>query len=1199
MTRRKWKRRLNGLLSIGLVASLLLPAVLALAEEADNERLANDLLISEYVEGSGFNKAIELYNGTGAEIDLSAYTLELYANGAVSANSKYALSGMLANDETIVLYHRDAVPELKSKGDVENSTVTNFNGDDAIVLKKFGSVIDSFGQVGERQNWGTDVTLVRKPGVLSGDTIEDDPFNRDDEWIVYPKDTFDYLGFHKLYGDGGGEEIEQPEPAEVVPIGEARNMELGATVTVKGIVAANLKNTISVQDATGGIAVRPTSLAIAVGDEVTLTGKLADYRGLLQLEQAKVVENAGNVGNPTSKTVTGAELGEAIESQLVTIHNVVLSDVEVGGGWANYLATDGHEFIVRDETATLDLTVGTTYDSITGIVQQFDDAYQIIPRSAQDIVIDSTVVQPVVASPDSGTFVGGVTVSLETYTPNASILYTLDGLDPIENGATYAEPIFISEDTAIKAVVKTEDGRYSDVRTFTYRITESLKIHDIQGSGHVSPFNNQMVEGIEGIVTYKYELNGSTYYHIQTPDDERDGDLNTSEAVVLYSGKDVWKLSIGDLVSVTGQVSEYAIDGYDDRQQTDLKTTQINIRDDRGGKVEIVKRNVPLPKPFIINEENLPSQFIASHQFAEFDREKYAADFWESREAMIVQVGDVKAVGPQQHGDLVTVFANEPTDTRNGGILLEEDDANANRVQFRLEPNRPARDFEVATGDYFNGPIQGVVGYSYQNYKIYTSLDEMKKVHVKGEAAPETTTIVKADDKLTIASYNLENFSNNRKTTTDDKARKLARAFAVDMQSPDIVGVTEVQDNNGPDAGNSSANESYERLIKAIADAGGANYEYVNIDPVNNADGGQPNANIRVGFLYNPDRVKLSEGMPHGDATTSVGYENGKLTLNPGRIDPNHKAFNNSRKPLAAQFEFQGESVVVIVNHWNSKNGDTPLFGAVQPPINGSEVQRKQIAEIVYRFIRDIKTDNPNANIVSLGDFNDFQFSDSLKIHEGDLMTNLINHVEKKDRYSYVFQGNSQVLDHILVSNNLVDQALIDILHINADFTDMAGRASDHDPVMVQISFEEPVVWEPVPIKKTYTLIGEHKKKLNIAEPSVAIYMDGASSLKEGVYLKGDYAELTGEGFKTNLVIMQPKKKGLIVDLKGTEMGHIIVEGDHPLEIRGAENIHKIDFVKGADSSKVLFYNSKGKQIELPVNGVSNVKGSLEEYQNI
>src|SRR4029079_9477898 len=122
---------------------------------------------------------------------------------------------------------------------------------------------------------------------------------------------------------------------------------------------------------------------------------------------------------------------------------------------------------------------------------------------------------------------------------------------------------------------------------------------------------------------------------------------------------------------------------------------------------------------------------------------------------------------------------------------------------------------------------------------------------------------------LTIASYNLENFSNNTKSSSADKARKLARAFAQDMRSPDIVGVTEVQDNNGEDAGDSKADESYEQLIAEIVKAGGVHYKYVNIDPVNNQDGGAPNTNIRVGFLYNPERVKLTEGIPQGDATTA------------------------------------------------------------------------------------------------------------------------------------------------------------------------------------------------------------------------------------------------------------------------------------------------------------------------------------------
>ena len=118
-------------------------------------------------------------------------------------------------------------------------------------------------------------------------------------------------------------------------------------------------------------------------------------------------------------------------------------------------------------------------------------------------------------------------------------------------------------------------------------------------------------------------------------------------------------------------------------------------------------------------------------------------------------------------------------------------------------------------------------------------------------------------------------------------------------------------------------------------------------------------------------------------------------------------------------------------------------------------MQRHKIANVVNDFIEEIVSENPGANIVSVGDFNDFQFFETLKIHEGEHMTNMINTVDKADRYTYLFQGNSQVLDHILVSNHLADTTKTDILHINADFTDMAGRASDHDPVLIQVDVKD------------------------------------------------------------------------------------------------------------------------------------------------
>lgn len=1186
MSKRNWKKPVNIFLVTTLVAGVVTPLA-SLTVKA--ETFAKDLIISEYIEGSSFNKAIEIYNGTGSVVDLSLYTLELYTNGAEVVDKTVNLSGILENGATYVIYHKDADPTIKAKGNLENSSVINFNGNDLIVLRKSAEIIDSIGQAGSSADFAKDITLVRKNSVLFGDTNISDTFDPALEWTASGINDFSNLGQHTMDTNvdpenPGPVDPTDPEIPSILSIGEARTKGIGEIVTIKGKVAAGLKNTFSVQDETGGIAVRPTSLAMTIGDEVTLTGKLADYRGLLQLDNAKIIEKIENTGAPNPKVVTGAQVSEENESQLVTVKNVTLTDVNQQPGYANFSANDGTNFIVRDETNTLELTKGTLYESITGIVQEFDKAYQVIPRSKGDIVADSSTLKPAIATPGSGTFIGKTSVILTTTTADAEIYYTVDGSDPTIESQKYETPIDITENTTLKAVVKAKNGALSEVTTFEYMITDKLQIHDIQGASHNSSFNDKTVEGIEGIVTYSFALAGNNYYTIQTPDEFVDDDPNTSEGILLYSGKKTWPVNVGDLVTVKGQVSEYAYDGYDDRHQTDLKTTQINVRDDQGGKVEVIKNSVALPEPIKIDKLKMSFSHIDSDNLQTFNPTVDAIDFWESIESMRVEVDDIKAVSPQEHGDLVTVLKEEQSNTIHGGIRYEEGNTNPNRIQFRLEPNGTARDFEVATGDTFNGPITGIVGYSYQNFKIYVPLDEMKAAYQQGSTSPEKTKIVKADNKLTIASYNLENFSNNRTSTTDDKARKLARAIGVDMESPDIVGVTEVQDNNGASAGDSKADQSYKRLIEAIKAAGGVEYQYVNIDPINNQDGGAPNANIRVGFLYNPDRVKLKEGIPTGDATTAVGYKNGQLTLNPGRIDPTNAAFNSSRKPLAAQFEFQGEDVVVIANHWNSKSGDTPLFGSIQPPQNGSELQRKKIAQIVYEFVKDIKENNKDANIVSLGDFNDYQFSEALKIHEGQIMTNMINKVDDSDRYTYVYQGNSQVLDHILVSNNLVNKTEIDILHINADFTDMAGRASDHDPVMVQIDLKNDSSVEPIQAEKVYYFKNFKTDKLTITKPSVAVHLDAQSVITKGIFFKSRYAELYGEGFKTTDVTINPEKAGAIIDLKGNAMKSITIDGSNVSEIRGADkiDIQSIKYVNGAAPEQIKFTNSKGDPIVDP-----------------
>ncbi|MFJ5769595.1 chitobiase/beta-hexosaminidase C-terminal domain-containing protein [Psychrobacillus sp. NPDC093180] len=1259
----KWKKPVNAVLSASLVAGVVVPTMPSAVVAATQ---ATDLIISEYVEGSGTNKAIELYNGTGSTIDLGKYTLELYSNGATSASQKLNLTGTLENGKTYVIYNSTNT-EITSKGNLKNTSVINFSGDDPVLLKKNDEVVDSIGQVGSRIENLKDVTLVRKNNVTSGDRDTTNSFDSSEEWIEYPKDTFSNLGSHEMDAsspsdptnpvvevttatitgtakvgetltasvnegatnvsfqwqmadtkeglytniDGATNEtltlaVEQegkfikvnvkgdkessitseatvaiaaadstnPEtPVEGMSIAEARAQKTGE-VTVKGIITASLKNTLHFEDGTGALAIFPKPVKGNVGDEITVTGSLSEYNGLLQLQNATIVGEPVFKGVPTPVLLTGAEVDESNESKLAKVNSVTIS-----GKSQNYTATDanGDTFTVRDETSNLGLVADTTYESITGIVQEFNGTFQIIPRSKQDIVADSSLISQASATPGSGVLTGSTNVTLTTTTANAEIYYTLNGDTPTADSAKYTGPITIDKNTTVKAIVKGQDGTFSEVSTFNYEVTDKLHVHHIQGEGHDSSYKGKTVQNIEGVVTYKYKLGGNNYFHMQTPDELADSNPKTSEGIVVFTGNTAANVNVGELVSVSGSVSEYNIDGYNDTKgETDLPVTQISARNDQGGKVSVVETNVTLPTPIVIDETNLPSEVIDNDGLTKFDPEEDAIDFWESLEGMRVQFGNLKAVAPQEHGDLITVLESRETNTLHGGVKLTQETANPDRIQFKMYDNNEARNFEVATGDKFTGPIIGVVNYGFQNYKVNVDLQVMKDAYQKGNAKPETTNIVKANDKLTIASYNLENFSNNKASneSPDDKAKKLARAFAKDMQSPDIIGVTEVQDNNGSAAGGTAANESYERLIAEIEKAGGVKYKYVNIDPESGKDGGAPNANIRVGFLYNPERVKLTEGATAGSATTAVGYENGKLTHNPGRIDPNNSAFNSSRKPLAAQFEFQDESVIVIANHWNSKSGDTPLFGSTQPPNYGSEVQRKKIAQVVYNFVEGIKTKNPNANIVSLGDFNDFQFTDALKIHEGTLMTNMINKVEENDRYTYLFQGNSQVLDHILVSNNLVNKTITDILHINADFTDMAGRASDHDPVMVQIDLKgEGEVVAPIIPEKLYDFKNLTTKKLIITKPSISLTLGENSTITDGVLFTGNYAEFHGEGFADQQLTIKPINAGAIIDFKNTKVKSIIIDGSNVKEIRNLPSDAIIEYKNGASKDTILFRN--------------------------
>jgi predicted extracellular nuclease len=353
------------------------------------------------------------------------------------------------------------------------------------------------------------------------------------------------------------------------------------------------------------------------------------------------------------------------------------------------------------------------------------------------------------------------------------------------------------------------------------------------------------------------------------------------------------------------------------------------------------------------------------------------------------------------------------------------------------------------TGDALPGPVDGVLDYSFGNVK----LEVLASPSIVDRGPVREVTRAQRNGELAIATYNVENLDPGDPVAKFDR---LAGGIVAGLASPDIVTVEEVQDDNGPtNDAVVAADQTYALLIEAVVRAGGPRYEFRQIDPSDDADGGEPGGNIRVGFLFRTDRGLSFVDRPGGGATTPVGvvrtgFLRAALTASPGRIDPTNPAFANSRKPLAGEFRFRGQTVFVIANHFKSKGGDQPLFGRFQPPTRGSEVQRHAQASVVRGFVDQIQAINPLASIVVAGDLNDFEFSGTADILAGDLhLLDLPRTLPAAERYTYVFDGNSQVLDHILISLPLALRGFdYDVVHTNAEYAD---QASDHDPQVVRL----------------------------------------------------------------------------------------------------------------------------------------------------
>lgn len=445
------------------------------------------------------------------------------------------------------------------------------------------------------------------------------------------------------------------------------------------------------------------------------------------------------------------------------------------------------------------------------------------------------------------------------------------------------------------------------------------------------------------------------------------------------------------------------------------------------------------------------NQSQISAQNPELQRTKNGLDFWETLSGELVTIQQPRVVGrPNRFGDTWVVGPWRTTGTnQRGGLTISNRDANPEAILIGSPLDGTSNPTTTKLGD----GLEEITGVVYQDFGFYRILPttNIKVVSSQSPALPPPTEYESTGQcgGLTIGQYNVENLFSG-----SPNLGQIADHIANYLKSPDLLFVQEIQDDDGP---TNSTTVDATVTLSALRDAINAvssrtNYSFVDVDPVDDQDGGQPGGNIRVAYLYNPAVIQLRNPNPGSSTDANEVLPGPTLRYNPGRIDPLNPAWASSRKPLAAQWEtLDGtNSTFFTVNvHWTSKGGSSSLHGDARPPVNGGVDQRTAQANVTGSFIRQILRFDRNAAVIAGGDFNDFSVVQPLKTFEsvsGLKSLDDVVGIPAVEQYTYLFDMNSQELDHFYVSPRFTRQnSQYEHVHVNtwASFND---QASDHDP---------------------------------------------------------------------------------------------------------------------------------------------------------
>ncbi|QDL90492.1 ExeM/NucH family extracellular endonuclease [Paroceanicella profunda] len=968
---------------------------------------SSDLIFSEYVEGSSSNKALEIYNGTGAAIDLAAagYAIDIYFNGNTTA-TRFALTGTVAAGDVYVFAHASADPAILAEADQTTGSGL-FNGDDAIVLVRGETVVDSIGQVGvdPGSEWGgdplgtQDMTLRRDAGVLEGDTDPADAFDPTQGWTASATDDFSGLGSH-----------DTTVPLMINEIQVSTSGSDWEFVELHGAAGASLDGWSLIGLDGDGADAGTIDLAI------DLTGQSIGADGLFL------------AASPTAQSTYSvtADLG--------------IADNSFENGTSSYFLVHGFTGAVGDDLDAQDdgALDSTPWDTLA-------DSVALTDGGAGDATYAAAVIGPDGSFLPSGGFRDG---DGGAWSETLLDFSTPDGTPGAPNPAT-------------------EDPGDPDDPD-TPAPTEPTLISAVQGAGAASPLEGQQVM-LRAVVTGDFQ-NGDADdsrnlggFYLQEEDADADGDARTSEGIFVYDGAFGTDVQVGDVVSVVGTVSEYfglteltalssvTVESSGNALPTaaaiDLSTVGTMV--DAGGDVV----------PDLEFAEGMLVSFTESLTITEmFNLDRF-------NEIRLVQ-GDRPMQYTQTHAPDAAGYAAYLEEVGQHSITYDDGLSVQNAPITNLDGFDP---FTTATapsmGDTI-GTLTGVLDYQWGGESSSPTTWRVRATsdgeNVFEDTNPADTSPQEVGGDLRIASLNVLNFfttlddgsltANGQEprgaNTPEEYQRQLDKLVTtlVEMDA-DVVGLVEIE--NDPNS------TPLATLVAALnAELGVGTYDYVNTGTL----GGDA---ITGAFIYRTSAVETRGGFATLETEAFLD------PLGTGS-DLNRPALAQSFRDLETGKSFT--AVVNHLKSKGSLSGDAADADQGDGAGNNNAT-RLAAALALADWLESAPTGEKSGRTIMLGDYNSYAMEDPVQALVDAGYVDLAREFIGEEAWSYVFDGYTGTLDYAFANERWASLvAGVTEWHVNSDEADAldyntdygrdpdifdaasALRNSDHDPVIVGIN---------------------------------------------------------------------------------------------------------------------------------------------------